>query len=140
MPNYYIRGLFNSTNDTFTCTYVGTGHPNADIAILEVSGNYRAETYLEVKQHTLKPDDCGSVDVIGYPGLYDDQYAWSMNHAATRDSVKDLMELFPKRQLIVTHGPLVHCGIMPTYRLSTVGGMSGGPVMLNGEVIGKNVN
>lgn len=139
MPYYYIQDLFDATSDTFACKFIGTGRPNADIAILEVLGDYRLETYLEVKQPNLKAEDRSGVDVIGYPGLYDDQYARSMNRAATRHTVEDLLELLPKRQLIITHGPLVHCGIMPTYRLSTVGGMSGGPVILNGQVIGKDV-
>src|SRR5436190_23207754 len=60
-----------------------------------------------------------------------------MNPAAHRDGVNEVETLFPKRELIITHGPVVLGGIMPTYRLSTVGGMSGSPVLLDGAVIGN---
>ena len=40
--------------------------------------------------------------------------------------------------LVVTHGPVNSGGMMPTYRLSTVRGMSGSPVILNGKVVGNS--
>lgn len=121
---------------TFQCKFVGTGRPNADISILQVIGPYQAENYLEVRRSSLNSEDQQSVDVVGYTGMYTARYVRNMNHVAHRDSVNDVEALFPKRELIITHGPVVLGGIMPTYRLSTVGGMSGSPVLLNGAVIG----
>ena len=126
------RGL-----QTFQCKFIDTGRPNADISILQIIGPYRAENYLEVHPSSLNFDDSQSVDVIGYTGLYSPRYVRNMNQAAQRDSVSDIEALFPKRELIITHGPFVLGGIMPTYRLSTVSGMSGSPVLLDGRVIGK---
>ena len=83
------------------------------------------------------------MDVVGYTGMYTARYVRNMNHAAHRDSVaahrdrvNNVEALFPKRELIITHGPLVLRGIMPTYRASTITGMSGSPVLVNGDVIG----
>jgi hypothetical protein len=121
---------------TFHCKFVGTGRPNADISILQVIGPYRAENYLEVHHCNLNSEDLQSVDVVGYTGMYTARYVRNMNHATHRDGVNDVETLFPKRELIITHGPIVLGGIMPTYRLSTVGGMSGSPVLLNGAAIG----
>lgn len=60
-----------------------------------------------------------------------------MYHSAIDgDLLDDVFALFPKSQLVITHGPLVLGGIMPTYRVSTVSGMSGSPVIINGKVRG----
>lgn len=53
------------------------------------------------------------------------------------DLLDDVFALFPKSQLVITHGPVVLGGIMPTYRLSTVSGMSGSPVIVNGKARGN---
>lgn len=136
----FAETLFNNPKfDTLRCKCIATGYPNVDISILEVSGHYEAETYLEIKPYLLRPEDQASVDLIGYPGLYDEHYVQSMYpHPLELDAVNDVIQLFPKDQLVITHGPIVQCGITPTYRLSTVIGMSGSPVLLNGNVIGND--
>ena len=69
----------------FSCKFVGTGRPNADISILQVIGSYRAENYLQVRHSSLNSEEMQSVDVVGYTGLYTARYVRSMNHAAHRD-------------------------------------------------------
>ena len=125
--------------ETFECKCLGTGLPNVDIAILEVLGPYIAPVYLAIDQGSghgaLNPDDF--VDIIGYPGIYNERYIQSMHHGAIDgDLLDDVFSLFPKSQLVITYGPVVLGGIMPTYRVSTVSGMSGSPVIVNGKVRG----
>src|SRR5947207_15311098 len=61
-----------------------------------------------------------------------------MHHGALdRDAVKDITDLFPKCELIVSHGTVHLGGNTPTYYLSTVTGMSGSPVVKGGKVVGN---
>jgi hypothetical protein len=132
-----VQNLFNpnSAIETFECEVMETGLPNADISVLKVKGGYTASTYLEVEQKTLNPDD--TVDVVGYPGRYDEVYIHGMHRGALdRDAVKDVTDLFPKCELIVSHGNVHLGGNTPTYYLSTVIGMSGSPVVKEGKVVG----
>ena len=77
------------------------------------------------------------VDVIGYPGEYTSSYLRDSQRVRIgRSELADVMELLPKCELTVTHGPVIRGGKMPTYRLSTIGGMSGTPVILNGKGVG----
>lgn len=136
----FVDNLFNAANplhlETFKCKFKATGRPNADITILEVCGTYRAPVHLEVNQVLLTPNDC--VDVIGYPGMYNERYVREMHDKPVDGEIVDnVLDLLPKSRLIVTHGPVNSGGMMPTYRLSTVRGMSGSPVILNGKVVGK---
>ena len=138
----FVEKLFTKDHrrrfETFECKCLGTGLPDADIAILQVSGNYEAKVYLEIEYSGLKPND--PVDVVGYPGMYDERYVLSMYpDLLDEDSMDDVFALFPKRRLVVTHGPVVLGGIMPTYQLSTIAGMSGSPVILNGKAKGKHI-
>ena len=113
-----------------------TGRPNVDISILKVKGDFRAKRYLKIKRHDLKPEE--AIDVIGYPGRYGERYVLDMHGGlADWDSINNVTELFPKCELIVSNGIVESNGIMPTYQLSTVIGMSGSPVVVSGEVIGK---
>jgi len=137
----FVEDLFNKNLpepfDTFECKWLGTGLPDADIAILQVNGEYKAKVYLELEDSGLETNDL--VDVVGYPGLYDERYVRNMHPDLIRgDAVKDVFALFPKSELVVTHGPVVLGGIMPTYRLSTIAGMSGSPVIMNGKAKGKS--
>ena len=123
---------------TFECKCKATGRPNADIAILEVCGTYRAPKHLEVDRTALSQNDF--VDVIGYPGVYNESYVSSMHDKPVDgDILDDVMDLLPKSRLVITHGPVTSGGMMPTYRLSTVRGMSGSPVMLTGKVVGESL-
>jgi len=133
-----VQNLFspNASIEAFECDVIGTGSPNADISVLKVRGGYEASTYLEVEQQMLNPNDM--VDVVGYPGRYDEVYIHSMHRGALdRDAVKDVTDLFPKCELIVSHGNVHLGGNTPTYYLSTVIGMSGSPVIKGGKVVGN---
>ena len=135
----FVEDLFDKDDpeplETIECKCLGTGLPDADIAILQVIGTYKAKVYLEIEDCDLNPND--SVDVVGYPGLYDERYVRRMHPDLIRgDLVDNVFELFPKSQLVVTHGSVVLGGIMPTYRLSTIAGMSGSPVVVNGKAKG----
>jgi len=135
-----VESLFNgslpSTWETIECKCLGTGLPDVDIAVLEVVGMYKAEGHLEIDERGLKPDDF--VDILGYPGNYDERYVHNMHSGPLDlDLFDDVFALFPRCQLVVTHGPVVQGGIMPTYRISTVRGMSGSPVILDGKVKGN---
>jgi len=133
----FVEHLFQKTPpfETFECKYLGTGLPNADLAVLQVTGSYRAKVFLEIDEDGLNPDD--PVDVVGYPGLYSERDVQNMHPGLIDgDIVDNVFELFPKSRLVVTHGVVVLGGFMPRYRVSTVSGMSGSPVIVNGKVRG----
>ena len=50
--------------------------------------------------------------------------------------LKEVRELFNEGSLMVGHGSLVMGGITSTYNLSTVVGMSGSPVLMDGRLTG----
>ena len=121
----------------FECEVVGTGHPNVDISILRVKGDWRPERHLSIKRKVVHQGE--KIDVIGYPGNYSDRYIKKMHGGGVdRKAIDAVNQLFPKCELIVSHGEMSSPGIMPTYSLSTVNGMSGSPVIMSGEVIGRS--
>jgi len=80
------------------------------------------------------------VDILGYPGDYTSRDVRKMHPSSGLvDSrmIHDVEALFPKRELVITHGSVTHGGHSPWYQVSTVKGMSGGPVLMDGKVIGK---
>jgi V8-like Glu-specific endopeptidase len=111
---------------------------DADIASLEILG--RGIRFQRVVYDTnATPQVNDIVDVIGYPGNYDER--WLENqHKHIIDDTDNLMtvatDILPKWRLSVTCGPFLEIGVEGTYHLSTCGGMSGGPVVYNGKVIG----
>jgi len=133
----FVEDLFKKPPpfDTFECKCLGTGLPNADLAVLQVTGSYRAKVFLKIDESGLDVDDL--VDVVGYPGLYSERDVRNMHPGLIDgDIVDDVFELFPKSRLVITHGLVVLGGFMPRYRVSTVSGMSGSPVIVNGKVRG----
>ena len=83
-------------------------------------------------------EDGALVDVIGYPGLYNDFYVRNMHHMTVDiDMLESIFALLPRCRLVVSCGPLLSSGIMPKYRVSTVRGMSGAPVISDGKAVGK---
>ena len=134
---FFAEDLFKKPPpfSTFECKCLGTGLPNADLAVLQVTGSYRAKVFLEIDYGGLKSDD--PVDVVGYPGQYSYRDVRNMHPGLIDgDLVEDVFELFPQGRLLVTYGLVVLGGFMPRYRLSTVSGMSGSPVIMNGKVKG----
>jgi hypothetical protein len=138
----FVEDLLELRDDvkTFRCVCTATLLPFADISILDCSGTaYRAQTYIKPENVALKVDE--RVDVVGYPGLYSERYVREKHQYKKINStaVKEINEILPKCQLTVTHGPVVSTGNVPAYRVSTMGGMSGAPVIMNSVCVG-NVN
>ena len=109
------------------------------MSVLEVVGEFKSEHYLPVEQHRFIPD-VDTVDMVGYPGILTPRQIQHMHPCEDMvelNMVKDVEMLFPRLELIVTHESVVFRGIQPSYRLSIVSGLSGAPVLLNGNVIGK---
>jgi len=136
-----VREFFENNSpegvETFPCRVVPDKQNYfADITILDCSeSNFRATEWFELEQVVLSHDL--KVDVIGYPGEYTSSYLRDTQGVRIgRSELADVMELLPKCELTVTHGPVIRGGKMPTYRLSTIGGMSGAPVILNGKAVG----
>lgn len=147
---YFVENLFQRPQagmvPRYDCKLVATLASSkagfkADMSVLQIVGTFRSEHYLTVKQEQIDDDSHQSIpiDIIGYPGAYTDKQIQRMHPVEDLvgdELISDVQQLFPKRQLIVTHGMLVSGGKHPAYNVSTVGGMSGAPVLLNGHVIG----
>src|SRR5205085_3213449 len=115
-----------------------TGYSDADISVLEVVGPFKSAHYLSIEQQKFVAD-ADAVDVISYPGMYTEKQVLHMHpfeDLVDCHMVHDVEALFPKCELVITHGSVLFGGIRACYRLSTVVGMSGAPVVLNGKVIG----
>lgn len=143
---YFPERLFQTSprtgHTTVICKLLGTGYPDADISVLEVVGPFKSAHYLSIEQHKFVTE-ADAVDVIGYPGMFTAKQVLHMHPSedlVDRHMVRDVEALFPKRELVITHGSILFGGIRPCYRLSTVVGMSGAPVVLNGKVVGEHSN
>jgi hypothetical protein len=93
-----------------------------------------------VNQQNLAEECDGIVDILGYPGDYTSRDVRNMHPSSALvngDMIHDVEALFPKRELLITHGSVNHGGHLPRYAVSTVKGMSGGPLIMNGKVIGN---
>jgi hypothetical protein len=145
---YFVEDLFGNPqpgdNPRFECKLVNTllgKVDHADISVLEVLGSYKSDTFIKVRQQILPAECDGVVDILGYPGDYSARDVKKMHPSYASglvrgDMVHDVEALFPKRELVITHGSVNSGGKLPRYRVSTVKGMSGGPVIMNGKVIG----
>jgi len=135
----FVEQLFVPRSDisTIECESVANHYENGvDICLLQVKGEYRAQNYLKLKRNEFLRGE--PVDVMGYPGDFPNRYVLRMHGGrVTRETVNDVGDLFPKCELIVSHGNIESGGSIPTYNLSTVVGMSGSPVLKSGEVIGN---
>jgi len=128
---------------TFDCivkkTLYKRGKPERDIAVLDCSGSgYQSTTWLEVVQQTVVPGSM--VDVLGYPGTYDanllsQRHGWEVS----LNDERNVMDILPRWQLTVSYGPVIEVGVNVRYKLSTMGGMSGGPVVVNGKAVGIHI-
>ena len=137
---FNVERLFKKDSleiETFICHPVSDKKNYfVDITILDCSqSSYRATDWLELDQVVLSHGT--KVDVIGYPGEYTIRYLEDSQGVRIGGSeLVDITELLPRWKLTVTHGPVIRGGKLPTYRLSTIGGMSGSPVILNGKAVG----
>jgi hypothetical protein len=114
----------------------------------EVVGTYSSTNYIEVEQQILAEECDATVDILGYPGSYTSRDVQGMRDIQKIDVSSELVDsmnddvcaLFPKCSLVITHGSVTHGGDLPCYAVSTVGGMSGGPLIMNGKAIGNFLN
>ena len=135
-----VKHLFSETPtvETFACRVVPE-KPDyfVDVTILDCSqSNFRATNWLELDRTLLKQGI--KVDLIGYPGAYSKQYVVDTQNVGPLDksAVRDIEELLPSCELTITHGPVLRGGKIPTYRVSTIGGMSGSPVIIGDKAVG----
>lgn len=115
----------------------GTG-PTPDLAILEIK-SYTYGSPLEILWDAQLIAG-NTVDVIGYPGTYTEDYIEERYKQQVSDiqvAHKDAQSLLPQRTLSVSCGKLISGGDKPEYRLSTFGGMSGSPVVYQGKIVGN---
>jgi hypothetical protein len=135
----YVDDLFTARSDTIECKVLGNGYPDVDLCVLQVLGDYRANQYLDLMRTDLSKGT--PLDVVGYPGDYNDRYIKKMHSGRIegRQGVQEVGDLFPKCELIVSHGSADTGGHHPRYLLSTVIGMSGSPVLIDGRAMGTNI-
>lgn len=128
------------TISTIDCKVVGTlytrehGPMNNDLAVLD-AGSHNAADFLQISQNL--PMIGAKVNIIGYPGAATQK--WLLIHEGLQDieiSRQATNKMFPAQRLTITSGSVESGGSMISYRLSTIPGMSGAPVIYNGVAIG----
>lgn len=128
----HLNGHLVHSQDGFESRYIGTASrgPCATHFLSASQPRFNQETQFPL-----------SIDIPGHPGTYTDYQLFEIHTAegvVGERLIQDVLALFPKRQLIVTRN-LVAGGDLPRYEVSTVGGVSGAPVLLNGQVIGTHL-
>jgi len=126
---------------TIECAVVGTLYTGkhskshlTDIAILH-SGSYTAGDYLPVSSDPSNPGS--EVNVIGYPGPAKEE--WLAVHEGLQNVEASRLvtdQMFPPRRLTISSGTVEAVEGNISYRVSTMPGMSGAPVICNGSAIG----
>lgn len=108
-----------------------------DISVLDCSHRYEAKIWLPIERKTLEKDSL--VDIVGYPGFYNIFNLRKMFEGTSIDSEheRSANELLPRCELTISHGTVVESGDKPAYKLTTIGGMSGSPVVVDGKAVGK---
>jgi V8-like Glu-specific endopeptidase len=136
----WIRAGDSDVPQTFICVVVKSLYKkkkiDVDITVLDCRKSYRASQWLEIDKMTLTQDL--AVDLIGYPGMYTANHlAKTQNFVLSDIEEQDVHELLPRCELVLSHGKVLQHGALVSYKLSTTGGMSGGPVVVNGKAVGK---
>ena len=127
---------------TFKCRVLDYRRPAADIMLLDCSASgYRASCWVDLMPSSLCPDT--PVDLVGYPGLYEHQYLMDTQGrtARTAEALDEISDLLPRCHLIISHGPVIGMdlsGNHASYRLSTIGGMSGSAVVRDEKAVGNH--
>lgn len=125
----------------FKCSALLLNRPvAADILVLDCSSSgYRAHSWIDISRNYLV--DGVGIDLVGYPGPYSPQYVadtQNMPEVSATD-IDDLRDLLPACQLTISYGTVMkefRAPILRSYRVSTIGGMSGSPVVLGGKAVG----
>jgi len=129
---------------TIDCSVLGTLYSGkqgkdsylTDIAILH-SGSYTAGEYLPISAEETAPGT--GVSVIGYPGPAKE--GWLGIHEGLQNVEASRLitdQMFPARRLTVSSGTIESTTGNIAYKLSTMPGMSGSPVLSHGTAIGTN--
>lgn len=109
-----------------------------DFAVLESQG-YTNDHWVTLEL-TSKINIGDIVDVVGYPGSFDDTRLLRTHSSLSNKTIEQEFEnarrLLPSGKLAVTNGVVTTDGESPTLRASTTHGMSGAPVVRHGKVIG----
>jgi len=140
--------VFSTTelgSDVFECRvvvtlYKGKGIPGSiDFCILKVkSKEYRAKSWLAIDTGVRVPEE-SRVDLIGYPGDYSKGYLTKLlDYPIGREENMQIDMIMPSQHLIVSHGKVIEENDHVVYKLSTTGGMSGGPVTYNKKAVGMH--
>lgn len=123
---------------TIATLYKGKGIPGSvDVSVLKVKSKYRTTSWVIVDTASRVPKGT-EVDLIGYPGDYTMTYLSQLigYPLATDEEYNQVRKIVPANRLLVSHGKVVEENDRLVYKLSTTGGMSGGPVIYNNKVIG----
>jgi len=106
------------------------------LAFLKSNQKYRTTSWVIVD--TSRVPKGTEVDLIGYPGDYTMAYLSQLigYPLATDEEYNQVRKIVPANRLLVSHGKVVEENDRLVYKLSTTGGMSGGPVIYNNKVIG----
>jgi V8-like Glu-specific endopeptidase len=129
----------NVSQDMIVCEVVPDDSVSlVDITILDCSkSTFRATEWLDLDQTILKKSM--KVDLIGYPGDYTLTYArqtQGIDPKSEKSEYRDIEDLLPRYELTITHGTVIRGGGTPSYRVSTIAGMSGSPIIVNGKAVG----
>lgn len=124
---------------TFTCIVSKSLHKKSktdlDIAIASCKNSYQASQWLEIDKLPLTQGL--NVDLVGYPGWYTaPALAHTQGFVLSDTEEQDVRDILPRCELVVSHGIVLETGALVSYKLSTTGGMSGGPVIVNGKAVG----
>jgi len=123
---------------TVATLYRGKGRPGSiDINVLKVTSRYRATTWITMDTAARVPKDT-TVDLLGYPGDYSQTYLSKLLGITINSDQEwnQIRAIVPAHRLIVSHGKVLEENDRVIYKLSTTGGMSGGPVMYNKKAVG----
>lgn len=126
---------------TIDCEVVGSlykrdhGPMSHDIALLH-AGSYNAADFLKISPDLPVKGD--KVNVIGYPGVVTQK--WLLIHEGLVQNVESSRRatdtMFPAQRMTITSGFVESVGTMISYKLSTIPGMSGAPVLHNDDAVG----
>jgi len=128
----------------FKCRVVATlfaqQRSDVDVSVLKTVKGYRATSWVPVDMRKQSLQE-SQVDLLGYPGEYSLGYLSDLYHLQLNRGLRDQLEaILPPLELIVSHGVIIEDNDQMVYRLSTAGGMSGGPVIFGGKAIGMRHN
>lgn len=126
---------------TISTLYKGKGIPGSvDVSILKVKSKYHATSWVTMDTGSRVPKG-SKVDLLGYPAGYSIEYLSGLLNipiVVVEDAFPQITSIMPAHRLIVSHGTVLDENDQVVYKLSTTGGMSGGPVIYNKKAVGMH--